>query len=200
VNALPSEGMLLAVGLPKGITLPASGVELPPTGWVHAGGRQRPLSPDEYQVWTFALVPRLRRQLIDLAQGANVVEAESIVSDMVDAGVLMEVRATDRAAELSDVRLLPIAIGAGNDPTRLDVWQVFDPSREMTLELDAVSFGIWSEIDGSATLADVCRAVAETFVGVEEDAVWSRVPRLLVNLMALRYVFVDGPVNDAAFD
>jgi len=193
--------MLLAVGLPKGITLPAPGVDLLPTGWVHAGGRQRPLSPEEYQVWTFALVPRPRRQLIDLAQRANIVEADSIVSDMVNAGVLMEVRATDRAVELSDVRVIPIAIGAGNDPARLDVWQVFDPSRELTLELDAVSFGIWSELDGSRTLGDVCRTVTETFYSVTAEAdVWSRLPRLLVSLMAMRYVFVDGPVDDAAFD
>jgi hypothetical protein len=200
-DALPEEGVLVAIGIPKGLIVPAPGITLEPTAWVHAGGAQRPLSPDEYGVWTLALLPRRRGDLVALAEDINVNDAETIVSEMIDAGLLMRILPTDGAAELGGVRAVPLAIGAGNDPSRPDVWRVFDPTREMTLELDGVSFGIWSEFDGANTLASACQAVVKTFTAIEkEDVVWSRVPQLLVSLMAVRYIFLDGPVDDAAFD
>lgn len=201
VDVLPAEGVLVAVGVPKGVIVPPPGITLEPTAWVHAGGAQRPLSPDEYGVWTLALVPRRRADLLELAAEVNIEGAESIVTAMLDAGLLMSIRPTDGATELGDMRVIPLAFGAGNDPSRPDVWRVHDPARELTLEFDGVSFGIWSELDGAKTLASVCPAVVETFTAVEkESVVWSRVPRLIVALMTARYAFLDGPVDDAAFE
>jgi hypothetical protein len=201
VDAVPAEGVLVAVGLPKGVIVPPPSIALEPTAWVHAGGAQRPLSPDEYGVWTLALVPRDRADLLNLAAEINIDDAESIVSAMSDAGLLMRISPTDGSRELGDVRVIPVAIGAGNDPARPDVWRVYDPARELTLELDGVSFGIWGELDGAKTLASVCPSVVEKFTAVEEEGVvWSRVPRLIVALMTARYAFLDRPVDDAAFD
>jgi hypothetical protein len=200
-TVVPAEGVLVAVGVPKGLIVPPEGVALEPTAWVHAGGAQRPLSPDEYGVWTLALVPRLRADLLRLAAEARIEGVEPIVAAMQDAGLLIRICPADGAAELGKVRLIPLAIGAGNDPSRRDVWRVHDPARELTLELDGVSFGIWSELDGVKTLASICPAVAETFTAVEgEGVVWSHVPTLIVASMAARYAFLDGPVEDAAFE
>jgi hypothetical protein len=200
-DVLPAEGLLVAVGVPKGVIVPAPGIILEPTAWVHAGGAQRPLSPDEYGVWTLALAPRRQADLLQLAAEIDIEGAETIVPAMLDAGLLMRVLPTDGANEMGDVRMIPVAIGAGNDPSRPEVWRVYDPAREMTLELDAVSFGIWGELDGANTLASACQTVIETFTAIEDKSiVWSRVPELVVLLMTARYAFLDGPVDDAAFE
>ncbi len=201
VDEVPTEGVVVAVGVPKGVIVPPPGITREPTAWVHAGGAQRPLSPDEYGVWMLALVPRRRTTLLSLAAESNINGAESIVSAMIDAGLLMTLLPTDGSTELGAVRVIPVAFGAGNDPSRPDVWRVYDPARELTLELDGVSFGIWSEIDGAKHLASVCPSVVETFTSVDDvGIVWSRVPRLIVALMTARHAYLDGPVDDAAFE
>jgi hypothetical protein len=198
---IQSERALLAVGVPKGLVLPPAGNTLEPTAWVHAGGGPRPLSPAEYQMWNLALIPRTDSEIMALAAQFEIAGAEEIVSSMVSAGLFISVEPTTKGVELANVRVIPLAFGAGNDPSRRDVWRVVDPGRGTTLEVDALSYGLWNEFDGRATVGEACSAVVESFLAVhDKDTVFAVVPRLLLMLMSVRYIFVDGPVDDAAFD
>jgi hypothetical protein len=201
VGRVPVDGVLLAVGLPKGVVLLPREHERDATAWVRAGGRNCPLIPEVWAVWLAALRPRTRADLIVVAKEGGVEDPDAAVRTLEEARLLLRIDPHTAGAALADVRVLPIALGAGTVPERDGVYRVTD--MQTSMQMDSVAFGLWSEWDGLTTVAQAAAAVAERFkevspaFGVDETAVLERVPALLVGLMAARYVFLDRPIDHA---
>ncbi|HTD08345.1 MAG TPA: hypothetical protein VK680_05600 [Solirubrobacteraceae bacterium] len=201
VGSVPAGGVLLAVGLPKGVVTLVQEGKRDATAWVRAGGRSCPLIPEVWAVWLAALRPRTRAELLVVAEAGRVEDPEAAIGALEAARLLLRIDPSTVGSELADVRIQPIALGAGTVPERNGVYQVTDMKTSM--QMDSIAFGLWSEWDGLTTVAQAAMAVAERFkevspaFGIDEAAVLGRVPPLLVALMAARYVFLDRPIDYA---
>lgn len=202
VGHVPAGGALLAVGLPKGVVSLPRERERDATAWVRAGGRNCPLIPELWAVWLAALRPRTRADLIVVANEGGVEDPDGAIRVLEEARLLLRIDPHTAGAALADVRVLPIALGAGTVPERDGVYRVTD-MMQTSMQMDSVAFGLWSEWDGLTTVAQAAAAVAARFeqaspaFGIDETAVLARVPVLLVGLMAARYVFLDRPIDYA---
>lgn len=202
---IPSSGLLLAVGLPLGIMVPATDSDEETTGWVRADGRGWPLLPSAYEAWLLAMKPQTDDDLSGLIQAFDITDPEYKVDELVSgleaAGLLLRVLPRTDGRTLANVRVIPLAIGAGNSTRQPDVFEITNVDANTTVGLDGVSYAIWSHLDGTATIGTASRAAAQELGSVvaDENEVFARVPQMLVALMGARYVFIDAPIDQDAF-
>jgi hypothetical protein len=195
---IPPEGVLLAVGIPKGLVQPnVDDLEGEPTQWVRADGQSVALREEVFAVWARAMKPATPSELLAAGRDSGVSDASDLVAGLEEVGLLLRVDEATRGEALARVRVLPVALGLGNDRERRDVYLIGDLGLRSAVEVDPLSFGLWDEFDGRTSIGDACRAVAQRS-GVGEEVVFSRVPMLLVGLMRARYVFIDRAVDHAA--
>jgi len=199
---IPDGGLLLAVGLPKGVVLALDDREADPTAWVRAGGKNCPLLPAVWALWLVALRPQTESELVAMAAEVGLADGNDAVHSLEDAGLLLRMDPATSGSSLGEVRVIPLAFGAGTAPERRSVYRVTDT--QTVVEMDSVSFGLWSEFDGATLVGHAARAVTERLKGeaaaaIDEAAVSARLPPLLVALMRARYVFIDQPITHGPF-
>lgn len=188
--------VLLAVGIPKGLVVPSEGeTEGDPTQWIRAGGMSCPLPPPIFEMWATAMIPQKADYVASAGKAAGVETPTETIKWLEKVGLLLRVGGPT-ADTFGDVRVLPLALGLGNDPAR-GIYRVADLGLKTVLELEPLSYGLWDQFDGATPISVACAAVSEA-TSLDESIVFAQVPRLLVQLMAARYIFIDRPVDRAA--
>lgn len=197
----PSREWLLAVGIPKGIASPSFSGEGEPTGWVNAGGKLIPVVVPVYDAWFSALRPKQPQQLASLASRVGIDDPEDFIATALDRGLLLQIDHATTISDLEDLRVIPLAVGAGTDPDHSDMYCITDVGAQTAVRMNSAAYALWANLDGAAVIAEVCRRVirdSREFAppGVEESVVTTGVPPLLLALMDARYIFLDRTVKD----
>jgi len=182
--ALTTSAVLIPIGFSLGFEYLGIGDGL--VG-VRYGGEVFAISPDVYDVWWQV---RHHGAAADLRAWMNREDIDAaVLTDLVKAGLVVEVDERGLDVFLSRHKLLPMGIGTGRDDPESSLYAIRDGSMEPLARIDEASYYLWSMSDGSRPLEDVCDMVASgtglPYRALSEAAVTVVQEFLALNLAAL---------------
>jgi hypothetical protein len=158
ISAADAVDLLLPVGFPVGLLPGPAGCET--AFGVRINAAITPLRSADYDIWWQARFKTRPGELLEWARSDGIGDAASTVEAMVSEGLLVHI--TERSVQnvMRRHRLLPLAIGTGQDEPDSPFYVVRDHYMQPLAEVNELAYFAWSLSDGYRSLEDATELAA----------------------------------------
>lgn len=145
-----------------------------------------------YFVWDSAFERNDQEGILELAKARKVRNAEHWYDVLVEDGGIVNMNGDFEYVSgfMSSYRLVPAAVGLGNDRTNMNEFRLGLP-HQPRVQIDHTSFAVWAASNSHKCLLDACQQVAANGHDRLEDVV-AVIARTLPGMLAGRVMFLDA--------